>query len=126
MNLEPWDQRSVPEPALAARISIRCCFRLETLAQYAVEGHGFGNSDCGFGISYPTNLDAPDRDVDEVIIPDGHVLAYGFWGDRRRGGYEVLVPKKLYLSVLADELTRAGMEPAAAAVRAIGGDGPVE
>ena len=50
----------------------------------------------------------------------------GFWGEQGpSGGYDVLVPEELYLSVLADELSRARFERAAASVRALGGDRPV-
>ena len=122
MTYEEWDQRTVPDAALAALISIRHWSSLEQLAQFAARRHGFGDSNGGFGITYPTDLDEYDREVDKIAIPDGHVLAYGFWGaSGPHGGYDVLVPESLYLSVLADELSRSGFEQAATVVRGLGG-----
>lgn len=122
MTYEEWDQRTVPDASLAALISIRHWSRLEDLAAFAAERHGFGDSNGGFGITYPTDLDEYDREVDKIAIPDGHVLAYGFWGESGSyGGYDVLVPEALYLSVLAGELSRSGFDQAATKVRALCG-----
>jgi attachment invasion locus protein len=108
VTYEQWDQRAVPDAALAALVSIRHWSRLEELAQFAAERHGFGDSNGGFGITYPTDVDEYDREVDKITIPDGHVLAYGFWGaSGPHGGYDVLVPEALYLSVLVGELSRS-------------------
>ena len=52
--------------------------------------------------------------------PDGYVLAQGFWGKGSEyDGYDVLVPEAQYLTVLADELRRAGFEHEAAEVHTL-------
>jgi hypothetical protein len=108
-----------PDPTAAALASIRHGHDLAQLARFAAERHGFGDSDGGFGITYPSDLDEYDRATGAAEIPDGHVLAYGFWGGGA-GGYDVLVPESLYLRVLEGELERHGLSQEAAAVRSIG------
>lgn len=107
---------NVPDPTLAALISIRHWHDKAALARFAVVGHGFGDSDGGFGITYPSDLDEYHREVDGVKIPEGHVLAYGFWG-KAAGGYEVLVPQRLYRRVLVQVLECIGLSNEAAVVR---------
>jgi hypothetical protein len=67
------------------------------------------------GITYPGDLDEYDRLVLEYDIPDGFVLAYGFWGPP--DGYEVRVPEWLYRNVLAEVLECIGLWREAASVR---------
>jgi hypothetical protein len=105
---------------MAALVSVRHWRDKAQLAHFAVEGHGFGDSDGGFGITYPGDLDEHDRAVEGAVIPDGYVLAYGFWGEER-GGYEVLVPQGLYHHVLAEVLECVGLPREAATVRSLGG-----
>jgi hypothetical protein len=122
MTYEEWqsNQWIVPDPALAALISIRHWSSLQELAQFATERHGFGDANGGFGIQYPSDVDEYDREVLGIKIPDGYVLAEGFGGESSDyGGYDVLVPESQYLTVLADELLRAGFEREAAEVHAL-------
>jgi hypothetical protein len=111
---------SVPLPAEAAMASIRHWSKLADLAKFAADGHGFGDSDGGFGITYPTDLDEYDRDIEKVVIPNGYVQAYGFWGSDQ-GGYEVLVTVQEYHSVLAQALASAGMLHEAQLVKSLSG-----
>jgi hypothetical protein len=110
---------NAPDPTMAALVSVRHWRDKAQLARFAVEGHGFGDSDGGFGITYPGDLDEHDRAA-EGVIPDGYVSAYGFWGEER-GGYEVLVPQGLYHRVLAEVLECVGLPREAATVRSLGG-----
>ena len=103
-----------PDPESAAREAIRHWHRLPALAEFAVQRHGFGDSNGGFGIIYPGDLDEYDRVVLGDHIPAGFVQAYGFWGPP--DGYEVLVPETTYLAALADELSAAGHAAEAARV----------
>ena len=112
------DQRTLPEPTLAASVAIRHWSNLAQLVRFAADRHGFGDSDGGFGITYPTDLDEHDREVEKMVIPDGYVLAYGFWGIGN-GGYEVLVPERLYLNTLAEVLAAASLGHEAALVRSL-------
>jgi hypothetical protein len=89
----------------AARDVIRHWRRLSQLAEFAERGHGYGDSDGGFGVTYPGDLDGYDRQQGE-FIPDGFVEVYGFWGPP--DGYEVLVPEVVYLRQLASVLSAAG------------------
>lgn len=104
-----------PEPEGAARAAIRHWSRLPELAEFAALRHGFGNSDGGFGVTYPGDLDEYDREVDGVSIPEGFVQVYGFWGPPN--GYEVLVTELVYLTELAAVLSAKGHEPEADQVR---------
>jgi hypothetical protein len=106
-------------PNAGALVSIGHWRDKPALARFAADGRGFGDSDGGFGITYPSDLDAHDRGKG-VEIPDGHVLAYGFWGNAA-GGYEVLVPEPLYRHVLAEVLECMGLGREAAEVRSLGG-----
>lgn len=88
-----------------ARDAIRHWWRLTDLAGFAVAGHGYGDSNGGFGVTYPGDLDDFDR-ASGKSIPDGFVLVYAFWGPP--DGYEVLVPEAVYLGQLASVLSTAG------------------
>jgi hypothetical protein len=81
-----------PEPATAVRDAIRHWSSLPDLALFAARRHGFMNTDGGFGILYPGDLDEYDRAVDGVNIPEGFVQVCGFWGPP--DGYELLVPEQ--------------------------------
>jgi hypothetical protein len=107
---------NTPDPISAVLASIRHWHNKANLAQFAIEGHGFGNTDGGFGITYPRDLDVHDREVEHVEIPAGYVLVYGFWGDEA-GGYHVLVAEAEYRRILAEELERLHLPREAAMVR---------
>lgn len=87
-----------PEPEAAARDAIRHWSRLPELAQFAARRHGFGDSDGGFGVTDPDDLDEHDRASGDHI-PTGFVRACGFRGPP--DGCEVLVPEPVYLDTLA-------------------------
>jgi hypothetical protein len=54
--------------------------RVAQLASFALARHGYGDTDGGFGVIYPTDFDEYERDVlDEVVTP-GSVRIYGYWG----------------------------------------------
>src|ERR1700679_3612006 len=99
---------SFPALSQAVKESIRHWSDLAELARFAVEPHGFGNSDTGFRITYAEDLDDYDRAQGAAAIPAGHVLAYGCWG-AENAGYEVLVPESVYLNALAEALESAGL-----------------
>ena len=88
--------------------------RIEELPGYAMKRHGFGDSNGGFGITYPEDLDEYQREVEKVTIPAGMVQAYGYWGPPQ--GYEFLVAEARYLSVLAKILIEKGLANEAACV----------
>jgi hypothetical protein len=70
------------------------------LANYAIRRQGYGNSDGGFGVIYPEDLDEYDREVEGANIPYGHIEIYGYWHCGGSNMYECLAPEKLYLEVL--------------------------
>ena len=107
----------VPEPEAAARNAIRHWSRLPDLAAFAEQRHGYGDSNGGFGVTYPGDLDEYDRLTLGDRIPDGFIRACGFRGPPE--GYEVLVPEGAYLAVLAGELTVAGHIAKAARVQSL-------
>jgi hypothetical protein len=107
-----------PELEEAVRASLRSGARywtLPELAAFALSGHGFGESDGGFGITYPGDCDDYERALGQDFAP-GYVRAYEFFGPPN--GREWLVPEPLYLAVLAEMLDAAGFTADAARVRA--------
>jgi hypothetical protein len=95
--------------------AIRAWGSLEQLTEFALQRHGFGNSDVGCGVIYPDDLDPDERATHP--IPDGSVQVYEGGGlpDAR----EFFVPEVTYLERLADELVRHGAHEAAAQIRAL-------
>lgn len=87
------------------------------LADFAQRRSGYGNSDGGFGLLYPHELDDFDRVADGLTIPVGQVRIYGFFG--LPDGFEINVPETLYLQVLADFLETNGWIAEARHVRGI-------
>jgi hypothetical protein len=104
--------------ASAALAAIRHWPDKLSLVRFALDRRGYGDSDGGFGITYPGDLDEYAREIEGCHIPDGFVLAYGFWGPAQ-GGYEILIPEKLYLEVLAGVLEGLDLPHEAASVRAL-------
>lgn len=94
-----------PEPKTAARNAIDHWMRLSDLARFAEQSHGYGDSNGGFGITYPGDLDDFDRANGEYI-PDGFLRVYGLWGSP--AGYELLVSEVVYLGQLASVLLASG------------------
>jgi hypothetical protein len=100
---------------------IRSCGPLSRLAAFAVEQRGIGNSDGGFGLTYPADQDEADRSgPDGVTIPQGSVMIYGFWGPP--DGFEHVITEALYLMTLARMLDAAGHHDAAASITRLAGE----
>ncbi len=106
--------KTLSDPTFAALTAIRHWSNKRDLVQFAIDRHGFGDSDSGFGITYPGDLDDRDRFEGRHIL-EGFVQAYGFGGPP--DGYEVLVPEWLYCDVLAEVLESLGLPREAASVR---------
>jgi hypothetical protein len=105
-----------PDPESAASDAIRHWRRLSELAVFAARRHGYGDSDGGFGVTYPHDLDDFDR-ASGAHIPEGFVQVYGFWGPP--SGYEILVAETVYLDALATALLVAGHTSEAEQVRSL-------
>lgn len=90
----------------AAVAAIRHWGALPDLAHFAVARHGYGDTDAGFGVIYPTDRDEYDTQVLGEHIATGHVQIYGFWGPP--AGYEIELPEATYLEVLAAVLHARG------------------
>ena len=78
--------------------AIRAWPSLLELVEFAKKRHGYGNSDGGFSILYPGDLDEYDQEVEGIIIQSCQVQFYGFWGSTV--GYEYNLPEAAYLQVL--------------------------
>ncbi len=87
------------EGELRIREVLTCWGNKAQLVEFARNRHGFGNSDVGFGVIYPSDLDEFE---DEDCIPEGSVQIYGSWGPPE--GYETLIKETEYLRVLAEVL----------------------
>ena len=85
----------------------------ERLVEFAKNRHGFGNSDGGFGVSYPSDA----KQFEEEPIQEGYVEIYGFWGPPN--GYERLVRESEYLEVLAKVLRELGLQQDAEEVESL-------
>ncbi len=106
-----------PIPENAIREVIRHWSSLTDLAKFAALGHGFGDDNGGFGLTYSSDLDEYGRVVDGIQIPDGFVQVYGFWGPPNK--YEFLIKERFYLEVLIDVLTENGHTTEANGVRSL-------
>ncbi len=95
-----------PDAATACRGAITHWSSLRALATFALERHGYGDSNGGFGVTYPGDLDEFDREAEGRFIPEGFIVVYGFWGPP--DGYEVFVAESYYLAMLARILAEAG------------------
>jgi hypothetical protein len=106
-----------PSPETAVHVAIRHWSSLTQLADFAAQGHGYGDSDGGFGVTYPGDLDEYAREVEGEHIEPGHVEVYGFWGPPH--GYEVTVTEAFYLDTLAAVLAEAGHAAEASLVQSL-------
>ena len=91
--------------------------KITDLAGFAIKAHGFGDSNGGFGVTYPGDLDEYEREVKGESIPTGMVQIYGYWGPP--SGYEVLVSEVLYLTTLVRTLRKQGHSNEAALVETL-------
>jgi len=108
-----------PTPETLARVKevINTWGDPAALAALALKRQGCVDSNGGFGVVYPDDLDEYQREVEGLFIPDGQVELYGFWG-QAHGGYEFLVAEKRYLAVLAEQLQSLGLVDDADRLRA--------
>ncbi|MGG6231508.1 hypothetical protein [Tenacibaculum sp. SDUM215027] len=49
---------------------------LKSLVEFAISRHGYGNTDSMCGITYESDLDDYDREIENVLIPIGQIQAY--------------------------------------------------
>jgi hypothetical protein len=121
---ERWSRERPKEKGLSSGVdeqedavlqAIRSWPRPGDLATFARERHGYGNSNGGFGVIYPDDLDEHDIQVDGVSIPEGCVEVYGFWGVEA-GGWSRVIREDLYLAILARALRAKGLTVDALAV----------
>lgn len=91
--------------------------RLTELADFAERRHGYGNSNGGFGITYPGDLDEHDI-ATGCHIPEGSVEVYAYTS-AIPPGYEIVIPEMSYLRVLADVLRENRLSDEADRVLAI-------
>lgn len=107
--------KAVTDPTFASLTAIRHWRNIEELVQFALDRRGFGDTNGGFGILYPSDLDEYEKKTEGLNVPEGFVLAYGFGGSP--DGYELLVPEWLYRDVLAEVLECLELWRQAAKVR---------
>lgn len=74
----------------------------EELVLFANERHGFGGDDGGYGITYPSDLDAYERVVEKKFIPEGSVEIYcGAYTDE-----DIIITEQRYLLTLKKYLEK--------------------
>lgn len=104
-----------PDPRAACREVILAWRPLSQLADFAALRHGYGNSNGGFGVTYPGDLDEYDVQVEGIHIQVGSLLVYGF-AIALPPGWEVVVDEGVYLHVLLSILLEHGLASEAARV----------
>ena len=97
-----------PDTKTACREVIQEWGTLSKLVGFAVKRHGYGNSDGGFGVMYPEDLDEYNIHVQGIRIPAGMLLLYGH-AFANPPGYEILVSETEYLRNLIDVLWERGL-----------------
>lgn len=105
-----------PEPLAACREVILYWRQLFQLAEFAELRHGYGNSNGGFGVIYPEDLDEYEIQVERINIPPRTLLVYGF-AIALPPGWEVLVEESVYLGVLSSILKEHGLAVEAGRVK---------
>ncbi|WP_269630763.1 hypothetical protein [Pelomonas sp. BJYL3] len=83
------------------------------LVQYAKARHGFGGDDGYYGVTYPSDLDDYQREVEGEHIPEGSVEVH-YWDGAFR---DLLVPEYEFLEVLYQHLVDIGQAALAAELR---------
>lgn len=97
--------------------SIACWRPVAQLAAFAQARHGYGDTDGGFGVTYPADQDEDERDAKGEAIPPGSVRVYGYWG--APDGYEFEVSEAFYLNVLIAVLEAHCLSMEAKSVKAL-------
>jgi len=72
----------------------------EQLVRFANDRHGFGGDDGGYGVTYPSDLDAYEREVEQQFIPEGSIEIYcSAYTDK-----DIIITEKQYLAALKQYL----------------------
>lgn len=79
------------------------CFGSDRLREFARARHGWGDSDGGNGVTYPSDLDEYDKVTLDEPISDGQVQIYALWGPEK-GGFEDTILEVDYLAELEKQL----------------------
>ena len=75
----------------------------EDLVEYAIARHGFCGNDGYYGVTYSSDLDEYDREVDGRHIPDGYVEV-NFWVGEDK---IVQITESKYLEILKQHLVKS-------------------
>ena len=68
----------------------------EQLVKFANARHGFGGDDGSYGVTYPDDLDAYEREISQQEIPDGSVEIYcSAYTDK-----DIVITENQYLNAL--------------------------
>lgn len=97
-----------PDAKTACREVIDAWSNLAELVDFAEQRHGFGNSNGGFGVIYPDDVDEYMAQQEGVHVPYGSVLLYGY-AFAIPPGYEILLEESVYLRNLVDVLREHGL-----------------
>lgn len=108
----------IPDEESACREVILEWRNPSELAAFAEKRHGYGNSDGGFGVTYPEDLDEYQLIVEKIHIPRGYLLVYGY-AHACPPGYGILVLEAMYLDVLAKTLAGLGLKNEVRRVRTL-------
>jgi len=85
----------------------------EELVEFANSRHGFGGDDGSYGVTYPTDLDAYERDIQQQVIPDGCVEIYcSAYTDK-----DIIISEHKYLSELDKFLKEKGSHHLASEIK---------
>lgn len=76
----------------------------EELINYANSKKGYGGDDGCYGVTYPSDLDEYDREVEKIIIPEGY-LEINYWHE---GNQDIHVTEKEYILELKKHLISTG------------------
>lgn len=91
-----------PSPARRAAVdAIRHWGNSVALVSFAAAGHGYTNTDCFFGVTYPGDLDEYDL-TQRPPIPAGYVEVIAWYGER--DGITHLLPEREYVELLRQYL----------------------
>lgn len=78
----------------------------EELVRFANARHGFGGDDGGYGVTYPSDLDAFEGEIEQQVIPEGSVEIYcSAYTDK-----DITISEHRYLSVLKKYLEKTSQQ----------------
>ncbi|TLD69291.1 hypothetical protein FEM03_18130 [Phragmitibacter flavus] len=96
-----------PEPEVACREAIACWSSIQELVEFAERRHGYSNSNCGSGVTYPEDLDEYEITLGEISLARGQLKIYRY-RIAIPPGWEILVAEQLYLQILSTVLRENG------------------